>query len=292
MINTSQLIAQGITFGSIYALMALGYHLIFVSTGILNFALGEQLVISGLIVLSLVGAGVPMLPAIVIAVLIGAAIGALYERLVFKPAERMGHIGPIIGSVGVLLVIYYGRNLVWDAEPRAFPPFSGTPNQAVQLLGGRWLVQSFWVIGLTAAILLALTVFFRYTRWGRAWRAVAQSDVGARLCGINPGIVAAGSVALAGGLVTAAGIAIAPIALAGGFYGLTFAIKGFAAAIVGGFDSTPGVVIGGLLVGLLESFAIGFGSSEIANIILYGLLVGVLLVRPVGIFGTRTVVKV
>jgi branched-chain amino acid transport system permease protein len=289
---TSQLLAQGITFGSIYALMALGYHLIYVSTGILNFALGEQLVISGLIVLSLVGLGIPMLPAILIAIVIGGAMGALYERLVFKPAEKMGHIGPIIGSVGVLLVIYYGRNLVWDPEPRAFPPFSGAPNEAVTFLGGRWLVQSFWVIGLTAAILLALTFFFRMTRWGRAWRAVAQSGSGASLCGINPALVAAGSVALASALVTAGGIAISPIALAGGYYGLEFAIKGFAAAIVGGFDSTPGVVAGGLVVGLLESFAIGFASSEVANIVLYSLLVATLLIRPIGIFGRRVAVKV
>lgn len=292
MINASQLVAQGVTFGSVYALMALGYHLIFVSTGILNFALGEQLAISGLLVLSLVGAGLPFWPAVVVAVLIGAAIGAGYERLVFRPAQRMGHIGPIIGSIGVLLVIYYGRNLIWNPEPQAFPPFSGAPNAAVDLLGGRWLVQSFWVIGVTGVLLAAITVFFQRTRWGRAWRAVAHDALGARLCGINPALVSTGAVALASGLVTAAGIVIAPITLAGGFFGLAFAVKGFAAAVVGGFDSTPGVVAGGLIVGLLESFAIGFGSAEIANIVLYCLLVATLLVRPVGLFGTPAAVKV
>jgi branched-chain amino acid transport system permease protein len=291
-INASQLLAQGVTFGSVYALMALGYHLIYVSTGILNFALGEQLVISALIVLSLVALGLPLWPAVAVAVLIGAGIGALYERLVFRPAERLGHIGPIIGSIGVLLVIYYGRNLVWDPEPRAFPPFSGLPNQAVDFLGGRWLVQSFWVLGVTAALLLAITLFFQRTRYGRAWRAVAHSQLGARLCGVNPALVSAGAVALASALVTVGGIVIAPITLAGGFFGLAFAVKGFAAAVIGGFDSTPGVVAGGLIVGLIESFAIGFASAEVANIVLYSLLVATLLVRPVGLFGTRAAVKV
>lgn len=281
-----QLLSQGLTFGSVFAVVALAYHLIYVTTGYLNFALGEQMAVGGLVTLTLMSLGLPLPIAIVLAVAVGAIIGALYERLAMTPATPMGPAGPILASIGVGLVILHGRNILWGPNPRSFPGFSGTENQTVGFIGGRWLVQSFWIIGLAALITLGLLWFLHRTGRGRQWRATAQSPLGAALNGVDQRTVATGAVALAGAMVTVMGIAIAPISLAGGFFGLEFAVKGFAAAIIGGFDSTAGVMIGGIVVGLLDSFLAGTFSTGVADASLYGLLILALLVQPQGFLGT------
>lgn len=285
---SGQLLSSGVTFGAIYAMVALGYHLIYVSSGILNFALGEQLAMAGLIALSFHEMGLPMPVAIVVAVLVGGLVGLVYERLALAPAERsLPGAGPIITSIGVALMFTHGRTLIWGPNPRAFPPFSGEPNASVDFLGGRWLVQSFWVIGLVAIITIMLLFFLRRTFVGRQWRAAAQNPTGARLCGVNPVAVSAGAVVMASLLVTLGGIAIAPIVLAGGFYGLTFGVKGFVAAILGGFESTGGAIIGGMTIGILESFLVGRLSNALADIILFAVLILMLIVRPKGLIAVR-----
>lgn len=289
--NVGQLLAQGVTFGAIYALMALGYHLIYVSSGVLNFALGEQLAVAGLICLSFLDAGVPMVPAILAATLVGTLLGIVYDRLAISPSRPVGATGPIIASIGVALVYTHGRVLIWGPNPRDFPAFTGTHNQAVDLLGGRWLVQSFWVIGIVALLAIGTFVFLRWTAWGRAWRATAQHPLGAQLVGISPSRVELASVGAVSAMVTLVGIAVAPIVLAGGFFGLEFGVKGFAAALLGGFDSTPGVLVGGLVIGLLDSYLVGALSADWADMVLFTLLILVLIVRPTGILGREEVVK-
>lgn len=289
--NVGQLTTQGVTFGAIYAVVALGYHLIFVSSGVLNFALGEQLAVAGLICLSFLDAGVPMPAAVLFATLVGTLLGIVYERLAIAPSRKVGATGPIIASIGVALVYTHARTLIWGPNPRDFPPFSGTPNQSVPLLGGRWLVQSFWVIGIVAVLAVGTFVFLRSTPWGRAWRATAENPLGARLSGVNPTLVELGSVGAVSGMITLAGIAAAPIVLAGGFFGLEFGVKGFAAALLGGFDSTPGVLVGGMVIGLLDSFLVGALSADWANMVLFLLLILVLVVRPTGILGRKEVVR-
>jgi len=290
-VDYAQVLATGTTYGAIFGAIALGYHLIYVSSGMLNFALGEQLAISGLGVISLQAFGLPLIPAIMVALLVAGLFGAGYERIALRPAMRMGLIGPLIASVGVSIVIAQGRVLIWGPNPRPFPPFTGEPNQAVDFLGGRWQIQSFWIIGLVTLSTLCLLVFLRYTSLGRAWRATSQSPVGARLSGINPSLIAMSSVALASVLVTVAGIAIAPLVLAGGFYGLNFGVRAFAAAILGGFSSTGGVLVGGLVIGLLDAWLAAALSVAWSEIALYGLLILVLLIRPTGFFGREVVTR-
>ncbi|MEV0717512.1 branched-chain amino acid ABC transporter permease [Asanoa sp. NPDC050611] len=288
-VDYPQVFATGLTYGVIFALIALGYHLIYVSSGMLNFALGEQLAVAGLVVLSLTSFGVPFVLAVVLAVLAGAAFGAGYERLALRPAARMGLVGPLIASVGVSIVIGQGRVLIWGPNPRPMNPFTGDPNQSVGFLGGRWQIQSFWVIGLAVLAAAALLLFLRFTWYGRAWRATAQSPVGARLSGIDPNVVSLSAVAMASALVTIGGIAIAPIVLAGGFYALDFGVRAFAAAIIGGFSSTTGVLIGGLVVGLLDSWLVAALSAEWSDVVLYGALALALVLRPKGLFGREAV---
>ena len=285
---STQFLASGVTFGAIYAIVALGYHLIYVASGVLNFALGEQLAVAGLIALTFHDAGVPMSLAIGLAIIVGGALGVVYERLALAPAQfRMPGVGPIITSIGVALVYIHGRTLIWGPNPRAFPPLSGSDNQAVDFLGGRWLVQSFWVIGLSLVVGVLLVFFLSRTAWGMAWRANAQNPLGARLCGVNPTIVSAGAVGLASALVTIGGIAVAPIVLAGGFYGLAFGVKGFIAAILGGFESTVGAIVGGFTLGIIESFLANSMSKATAEIVLFAVLLAVLVLRPRGLVAIR-----
>jgi branched-chain amino acid transport system permease protein len=288
-VDYPQVLATGLTYGVIYALVALGYHLIYVSSGMLNFALGEQLAVAGLVVLSLMSAGLPFVFAVVVAVLAAAAFGAGYERFALRPALRMGLVGPLIASVGVAIVIAQARVLIWGPNPRPFAPFTGAPNESVGFLGGRWPVQSFWIIGLAAVSAAALLLFLRYTWYGRAWRATAQSPVGARLSGIDPSVVSMSAVSMASALVTVAGVAIAPIVLAGGFYALDFGVRAFAAAIIGGFTSTTGVLLGGLFVGLLDAWLVAALSAAWSDVVLYAVLTLALLVRPRGFLGREGV---
>lgn len=290
-VDYAQVLATGLVYGAIYGAIALAYHLIYVSSGVLNFALGDQLAVAGLLVLSLISWGLPLIAAIAVAMLVAAAFGGLYERLALRPAARMGSVGPLIASVGVAIVIGQLRVLIWGPNPRAFPPFTGRPNQSVAFLGGQWLIQGFWIIGIVAASALLLVLFLRATRTGRAWRATAQSPLGARLCGIDPKMVALGSVAVAGALVTLVGVASAPVILAGGFYALDFGVRGFAAAIIGGFGSTPGVLLGGVVIGLLDAYLVAAFSASWADVVLYGLLIAALMVRPRGLLGREAAVK-
>ncbi len=283
--NIGQLLSQGLTFGAIYAAIALGYHLIHVSSGVLNFALGEQLAVAGLICLTFLDAGLPLPLAIVAAVVVGTLLGAAYDRLALAPSKRMGPTGPIIASIGVALIYTHGRTLVWGPNPRDFPPFTGSANETVEFLGARWLIQSFWVIGIALGVALLIFWFLRWTSYGRAWRATAESSLGARLSGIDPAAVETWSVAAVSAMLTLVGIAAAPIVLAGGFFGIAYGVKGFAAAILGGFDSTPGVLVGGLMVGLVDSFLIGTFGREWSDIILFLLLIVTLIVRPTGLLG-------
>jgi branched-chain amino acid transport system permease protein len=288
-VDYPQVLATGLTYGVIFALVALAYHLIYVSSGMLNFALGEQLAVAGLVVLSLTSAGVPFVLAVVLAVAAGAAFGAGYERLALRPALRMGLIGPLIASVGVSIVIGQGRVLIWGPNPRPMAPFTGEPNESVGFLGGRWPVQSFWVIGLAVLTAAALLLFLRYTWYGRAWRATAQSPTGARLSGIDPSVVSLSAVAVASALVAVAGIAIAPIVLAGGFYALDFGVRAFAAAIIGGFTSTTGVLIGGVFIGLLDAWLVAALSAAWSDVVLYAVLGLALVLRPRGLLGREGV---
>ena len=222
--EVGQLLSQGLTFGAVFAVVALAYHLIYVTTGLLNFALGDQMAVAGLMALTLQGMGLPLAVAIAGSVLVGTVLGGVYERLAMTPAKPMGPAGPILATIGVALVLTHGRVLLWGPNPRSFPAFSGGENATVDFLGGRWLIQSFWIIGLALATTALLIWWLQRSAWGRRWRATAQNPKGARLCGVNPQAVSTGAVALAGGLVSLMGIAIAPISLAGGFFGLVFGV--------------------------------------------------------------------
>lgn len=281
-----QLVVAGLTMGCIYALVALGYHLILRATRVINFAQGDQVVMGGLIALTfLTWIKLPLFVAVLLALIIGAGVGFGYERLALRPTYKIGEVSTIIASIGASFFFFHGQGLLWGREAQAFPAFSGGDNAVIDLMGVKILIQSLWAFGLLALTLILLKLLFERTIYGKAMQAAATNELGAQLSGISPSQMKAYSVAVASGLASLAGVIIAPFTLAGGAMAVPIGIKGFAGAMVGGVSSPVGVVVGGLIVGVVESLAAGLLASGYRDPVAFSLLLLMLLVRPSGLFG-------
>jgi branched-chain amino acid transport system permease protein len=287
------LIAAGLTVGSGYALVALGIHIILRATRVVNFAQGEFVILGGLLAYT----GVTTLHlniwfALAAATAAGFALGLIYERVVLRPAARAGELAVTIASIGTVYVLLYGHALIWGSLPEPLPFFSGADRDAQWHVAGiEVAAQQLWVVGLLAAALGVLYLFFERTTFGKAIRAAAANPLGARLVGIDVDRSRALSVGIAIALAAFGGTIIGPITLVGGAGGIAIAIKGFVGAVVGGLDSPVGCVAGGLLVGVVEKLLEGQFSYGIVDPAVYSLLLAMLLIRPQGLFGSRAAVR-
>ncbi len=281
-----ELLVSGITLGSIYALVALGFHLIYRMTGIIDFAQGEKVVLGGMIALTIIGWGVDQLLLVMVLVLcVGLVLGVIYDWAVMRPTSGNGAIAAIAATVGMVLVFANGRNLIWGPDARPFPAvFDG----AVQIGGVRITYQSMVIVAALLIVAVAISIFMDRTRVGRGMVAAATDPLAATAVGINVSRSRGIAFALAFGLAAVAGILIAPLTLAGGgSMGIALALKGFTGAVIGGLDSTKGVVIGSMLLGIFEGLAGGFLTSGLVDPVIFGALIVMLLVMPNGIFGAR-----
>lgn len=283
-----QLVLSGLSVGGIYALVAVGFVTIHAVTGVINFAQGELAMVGALSACSLRAAGVPLPLAVAAAAMVGAAVGLAEERSVLWPALRRGRAGRVTELVLILLTIGASIALrgialeLWGSESYALPQFStGAPFA----FGGAVVArQILWILGLSAAVMAALQLFFARTQAGAALRACAMNRDAARLNGIGPTRMSALAFGLAGGVAGLAGAVIAPVSLASYDMGLLLGLKGFVAAVVGGLASPPGAVIAALGLGVLESIAAGLVSSGYKDGFAFLVLVAVLLFRPEGLF--------
>lgn len=285
MVDYIQFAIVGITLGCIYALVALGFHFIYRATGVLDFAQGEKVLIGGLVVLSFQNWGISLLPAIFVAVLVGLFAGAVYGGGVIAPTYRRPGFAPIVATVGASLVLFYGQQLIWGPEAR---PFSSLPGETVESGGIRIEAQYFWVWGSLAVILLSLWLFFQKTREGQGMIAASTDPIAAAMVGINVPRMRIYAFALAFGLAILAGILVAPITLAGGTIGLSLMLKAFAGAILGGITSPAGVVVGSLIIGVADTETSGIWGFGWREPIVFSIIILVLLVRPNGLFGSRS----
>jgi branched-chain amino acid transport system permease protein len=279
-----QFLAGGLTAGSIYALVALGFSIIFNASRVINFAQGEFVMIGGMSAVSLLAAGAPMPLAIAGAVAIAAAVGLLLEKLVLERARGAGVVTLIIITIGASIFLRGLAQLVWGKGLHALPPLSG--ERPIAALGATILPQSLWVLGATLAIVAVLWWFFDRTRLGKAMLGTAHNRLAAQLAGIDVGKVLFASFGLAAALGAIAGVLIAPIAFTSYDVGVMLGLKGFAAAILGGLGSFPGAVVGGLALGLLESLGAGFVSSAYKDVIAFVIILAVLFFRPNGLLGS------
>jgi branched-chain amino acid transport system permease protein len=278
-----QFLAAGLTSGSIYALVALGFSIVFLASRVINFAQGEFVMIGGMAASSLVSVGMPLAAAMAIAVAIAAAVGLVLEKLAIERASRADVTTLVIITIGASMLLRGIAQIVWGKGIRSLPPISG--EQPIASGGATILPQSLWVLGTTIAIVAALSWFFGRTRLGRAMLATAHNRLAAQLVGIDVKLVLFASFGLAAALGAVAGMLIAPIGFTSYDTGVMLGLKGFAAAILGGIGNFHGAIFGGLLLGLLESLGAGFVSSAYKDAIAFVVLLGVLFVRPDGILG-------
>lgn len=278
-----QFLASGLTAGSIYALVALGFSIIFNASRVINFAQGEFVMIGGMSAVSLVALGMPMPMAILGAVGIAAIVGLALERLAVGRAKNADVVTLIIITIGASIFLRGLAQLVWDKRIHPLPPLSGdTP---ISFLGATLVPQSLWVLGATVAVVIALSWFFRRTMLGKAMLATSYNQLAAQLVGIDVKKVLFASFGLAAALGALAGVLIAPITFASYDVGIMLGLKGFAAAILGGLGSFPGAIVGGLVLGLLESLGAGYVSSAYKDVLAFVLILIVLFFRPDGILG-------
>jgi branched-chain amino acid transport system permease protein len=283
-------LASGLTVGAVYALVALGFTLVYNASDVVNFAQGEFVMLGGMVTVFVSAAGVPLPLAALIAVIVAVAVGLLLYWLAIEPARGASAVTLIIITIGASILLRGIAQIVFDKQFHKLPSFSGdTP---VNILGAAVQPQSFWVIGGTAVIVILLYAFLERTVLGKAVLATAANRLAARLVGINTTTVVALAFGGSAAIGAIAGILITPITLTSYDVGTLLALKGFAAAMLGGMGNPLGAVAGGLLLGLLESFGAGYISSTYKDAFAFIVILLVLVAMPQGLFGRRIVERV
>ena len=281
----AQFLISGVTSGSIYALSAIGFILIFNASNIVNFAQGEFVMLAGLLAATLYGvAGLPLWATVPVSVIAVALVGVVFERLVIRPIRHVPILAQIMVTIGVSYVLKFGAMIIWGNEAKPLPSFSG--DRPVPLGGGTVIQsQTLWVLGAILLVLAGLQYFYRRTWVGKAMRACAINEQAAGLVGISVPLMVRVAFLLGAGMGALGGVLIAPIYSASYDSGTMIGLKGFTAAIVGGFGNVYGAALGGLVVGLVESLSIGFLSSGYKDAIAFVVLLLVLFLRPRGLLG-------
>jgi branched-chain amino acid transport system permease protein len=278
-----QYLFSGITAGAIYALVALGFSLIYNASHVINFAQGEFVMIGGMATVFIAAEGVPLPLAALGAILLAVATGLAIERFGVQPAKDASVISLIIITIGAAIFLRGLAGVVFDKNFHSLPAFSG--DAPLRIGGATLLPQSLWVLGTTLAVALLLWLFFRFSLTGKAMLASAHNRLAAQLVGINTRFVLLLSFGLAGALGALGGILIAPIAPTHFQVGVMLGLKGFAAAILGGLGSGPGAILGGLAIGIAEALSAGYLSSAYKDAVAFVIILAVLMVRPRGLLG-------
>jgi branched-chain amino acid transport system permease protein len=279
-----QFLIAGLTVGSTYGLTALGFTIIFNTTGIINFAQGEFVMLGGMLSIWLHRIiGVELFPAILLAVLITTVIGSLIERLTIRPVRRPSTINLIIITIGVSILIRGLAMLFWGKDTFVLPAFSG--EQPLQLLGATILPQSIWILSITLFTLLALKLFFSGTIYGKGMLACSFDKKAAALVGIGVQQMVMLSFMISGLVGAVGGAILAPLTMTSYDVGILLGLKGFAACILGGLGNPFGAAAGGLILGVLESFGAGIISSAYKDAITFFILLLLLFLKPTGLFG-------
>jgi branched-chain amino acid transport system permease protein len=302
-----QLTINGIILGSIYALIALGYSMVYGILKLLNFAHGDVYMIGSFIgfgVLTLLGGSLsPDIPvaALVLCMFLVAMVGAgvlgvVIERFAYRPLRNAPRIAPLISALGVAFFLENSALLLFGAQYRNYDGFDLISYNGVHLGGATGVFISYlglFVISSAVVLMVALIALVRYTQFGKAMRAVSFDREAAAMMGIDPDRVIATTFFVGSALAGAAGV----------MFGLLFSqifhlmgfiagLKGFTAAVVGGIGSLPGAMLGGLFVGLVESWATGYLNGNVSDLVVFGILIGFMLLKPTGLLGSPALQKV
>jgi branched-chain amino acid transport system permease protein len=280
-----QYLLSGITKGGIYAVVAIGFNLIYSATGVLNFAQGEFVMLGGMVAVTLAHF-MPLPVAIAGAVVIVALVGCLLEISLFRRLRNHSILHLIIITIGLSILLQEAALHIWDEKVRSLPYFTGTEVSSVKFFGASISPQVLWVLGTVGIAVVGLQVFLKFTLRGRAMRACSSNPDAAMLAGINIKNMRTLAFGLSAALGALAGCVTSPITMTHYEMGAGLAIKGFAAAILGGLGNPMGAVLGGLLVGVLEAASVSKLPAAYTDVTAFTILLLVLFVRPHGLLGS------
>jgi len=291
LVTFGQSLVNGLAFGSIYALVALGLVLIFKSSDIVNFANGEMAMFSTFIAFAFLDAlKMPYWVAFLGALVFAGLLGASTELVLIRPLRKASPLSQVLVTIGLGTLLTGIAGWVWTFEGKPFPdPITGPPARL-----GSIIIKQGDLLRIGVAILIAglLYVFFRYTMIGIALRGMAQNTIAARLMGVNTERMTTLTWALSTMLGAIAGMLIAPNTFLEPLMMADVAVKAFAAAVLGGFTSMPGAVLGGLALGVIDNMVGTYLSQELRSTFAFAVIIGVLVIKPNGLLGTRVKKKV
>ena len=286
---------SGLSLGSVYAIIALGYTMVYGISKMLNFAHGDVIMVGGYISFCMtVYVGLPGWVSLIIAMAVCTLLGILIERLAYRPLRGTGSLAVLITAIGVSYFLQNTALLIWGANPRVFTSlFDGM--KTIHDASGKLTVTpaALFTIIACIVIMIALTLFVNKTKAGKAMRAVSEDNGAAQLMGINVNQSISLTFAIGSGLAAVAGVLMCsayPVLMP--TTGAMPGIKAFTAAVFGGIGSIPGAMVGGLLLGIIEIFSRSYISTELSDAIVFACLIVVLLVKPTGLFGKKINEKV
>jgi branched-chain amino acid transport system permease protein len=280
-----QLVSSGITIGAIYALVGLGFVTIARASQIINFAQGEFVMLGGVITFSLLkGAGLSYPLAAIVAVISVVIIGLLLHILVVYPLRKTSIPILLMATLGASIFISNTTALVFGTLPKALPPFSG--DQPLQIWGVLITPQSIWVLGATILLLISLYLLSNRTLLGKAMEASSTDPLGADLSGISRNLMVFLAFGVSAGIGAIAGIFITPIFYTSYHAGTLIGLKGFVAAVLGGWGKNSGAILGGFVLGVVESLSVAFIPSGYKDAVAFVILLLILHIRPKGILGS------
>jgi len=285
-----QYLVAGLTYGTIYAIVGIGFNIIYNTTGIINFAQGEFVMLGGMTAVTLHGF-LPLPLAILGAVALTMAVGGLIEMVFIRWLVKPSVLRMIIITIGISILIREAALMVWGEGVRSLPYFTGNEISAISFGSVRLSPQVLWSIGVCSIIVLFLNLFFKHTMLGREMRACAANRDAAALCGIPTKNMITFSFVLSAGIGALAGCVVSPITYTQYNIGSGLAIKGFTVAILGGLGNSMAAVAAGFILGILESFSIWVLPTAYKDAISIAILLAMLFIRPSGLFGNKEAMR-
>lgn len=283
---------NGISLGSVYAIIALGYTMVYGIAKMLNFAHGDVIMVGGYMAFCATSyMGWPAIPSVLFSIFICTILGIVIERLAYKPLRNATSLAVLITAIGVSYFLQNAALLIWSSNPKAFPNMVTLPTLVI----GDLQISSVTLVTILACIVImvALTLFTGKTKMGKAMRAVSEDKDAAQLMGINVNATISLTFAIGSGLAAIAGVLLCSayptlMPTTGAMPG----IKAFTAAVFGGIGSIPGAMLGGILLGIIEIFGKAYISTQLSDAIVFAVLIIVLIVKPTGLLGKKVNEKV
>ncbi|HLS16293.1 MAG TPA: branched-chain amino acid ABC transporter permease [Paenalcaligenes sp.] len=281
-----QFFLSGLAVGAVYALVALGFTIIYNASDVVNFAQGEFVMLGGMITATAFAAGWSLPFAALFAVIFTALVGIALNKFAIEPARGAPVVSIIIITIGASIFVRGLTQVFLGKQLYRFPAFTG--EAPIRILGATIVPQNLWVFFGAILIFVLLWLFFNKTLLGRAVLATANNRIAALLVGVNTNYVMTLSFAVSAAIGALAGVLVTPITLTSFDIGMTMALKGFAAAMLGGMGNPKGALVGGIVLGLLESLTAGYISSQYKDAAAFVVILAVLFFMPQGLFGART----